>query len=196
MDNPWAIALVTVVAVVVVVFVGLLLLGGGSFSRVGLALRACLRVLTNAPFAEKITPLLAPPEAKPARPPKPSGVPLRLLAVLQRDGRLVDFLMEDIQAYPDQQIGEAVREIHRDCQAVLKKHLTLGPVLPQSEGGDAEVPAGFDPSAVRLTGNVTGQPPFRGTLKHAGWRVREIRLNPPPEGQDEFVLMPAEIELP
>jgi hypothetical protein len=116
--------------------------------------------------------------------------------LLQREGRLLDFLLENIQAYPDEQIGAAVRDIHRQAQAALKEHLVLEPVLSQSEGAAVEVPAGFDPSAVRLTGNVTGQPPFKGTLQHHGWRVKEIKLAAPPEGQDEFVLMPAEVELP
>src|SRR5207237_10017492 len=127
---------------------------------------------------------------------RPSGAPLRLLALLQREGRLVDFLLEDIQAYPDSQIGAAVRDIHRHCQAALKEHLDLSPIMPQSEGNRVEVPPGFDPSAIRLTGNVSGQPPFHGTLQHHGWRVRELKLAPPPEGQDEFVLQPAEVELP
>jgi hypothetical protein len=68
--------------------------------------------------------------------------------------------------------------------------------MSQAEGDDVTVPAGFDPSAIRLTGNVTGQPPFNGKLQHRGWRVKELKLAAPPEGQDEFVLMPAEVELP
>ncbi len=134
----------------------------------------------------------APPAASSSR---PSAEPLRLLGVLQRDARLLDFLMEDIRAYGDEDVGRAVREIHGKCQATLQKHLLLEPVLPQKEEEAVAVPAGFDPSAIRLTGNVTGQPPFSGTLKHAGWRVRELKLAPPPEGQDEFVLMPAEVHL-
>ncbi len=132
---------------------------------------------------------------KPAVPPKPSAEPLRLLAVLQRDGRLLDFLMEDIRAYGDEDVGRAVREIHSKCQALLHKHLVLEPVLPEKEEDRVTIPAGFDPAAIRLTGNVTGRPPFSGTLKHAGWRVREIKLGPPPEGQDEFIVMPAEVQL-
>lgn len=133
---------------------------------------------------------------KPAEPPKPSGAPLRLLALLQREGRLLDFLMEDVQAYNDAQIGAAVRDIHRTCRKALQDHLVLEPVLPDAEGADVTVPNGFDPAAIRLTGNVTGQPPFRGALRHHGWRVRQIKLGPPPSGQDEFVLQPAEVELP
>src|SRR5262245_5534402 len=131
-------------------------------------------------------------EKKPA---KPSGAPLRLLALLQREGRLLDFLMEDISGANDQQIGFGVREIHRNCQGALKKALELIPVLPQEQDADVTVAAGFDPSAIRLTGNVAGQPPFHGKLKHPGWRVKNMKLAAPPEGVDEFVLMPAEVEM-
>jgi hypothetical protein len=133
---------------------------------------------------------------KSAGPPKPSGAPLRLLGLLQREGRLLDFLMEDVQAYNDAQIGAAVRDIHRTCRKALQDHLVLEPVLNDAEGAEVTVPVGFDPAAVRLTGNVTGQPPFRGSLRHHGWHVREIKLAPPLSGQNEFVLQPAEVELP
>jgi hypothetical protein len=128
-------------------------------------------------------------------PPRPSGAPLRLLTLLQREGRLLDFLMEDIQALPDAQIGAGVRQIHADCRKALQEHLGLAPVRAEAEGSAVTVPPGFDPSAVRLTGNVTGQPPFTGTLRHPGWRVTEIKLAPPAAGQDEFVVQPAEVEL-
>jgi hypothetical protein len=137
----------------------------------------------------------APPPPPPPEPVRPSAEPLRLLALLQREGRLLDFLMEDIQDYPDAQIGAAVRDIHRQCRDVLREHLVLEKVLPQAEETQVSVPAGFDPSAIRLTGNVTGQPPFLGTLKHAGWRAKEWKLPAPPQGQDACVLMPAEVEL-
>ena len=136
----------------------------------------------------------APPKEE-KKPTKPSGAPLRLLALLQREGRLIDFFMEDISSASDQQIGFGVREIHRNCQAALKKALELAPVLPQEQDADVTVPAGFDPSAIRLTGNVAGQPPFSGKLKHPGWRVKSMKVAAPPEGVDEFVLMPAEVEM-
>lgn len=189
-------ALATLASVVVLLFLILLIIGGGRLGRLGLAFRSFQRTLRDAVFAEKLGPLLGPGEAKPQSAAKPSGAPLRLLGLLQREGRLLDFLLEDIQAYPDQQIGAAVRDIHRQCQSAIKEHLVLEPVLPQSEGASIDVPPGFDPSAIRLVGNVTGQPPFKGTLQHHGWRVKELKLGAPPEGQDEFVLMPAEVELP
>ncbi len=196
MDQPLIVSLVTIGGTLVVIGVVIFLLGGGDGSRVGLACRAFGRALRDPLFAQKLAPLLAAPTPEEPGPPKPSGAPLRFLALLQRDGRLLDFLLEDIQAHPDAQIAAAVRDIHRHCQAALKEHLALEPVLPRVEGETVEIAAGFDPSAIRLTGNVTGQPPFRGTLQHHGWRVKEIKLAPPPEGQDELVLMPAEVELP
>jgi hypothetical protein len=134
--------------------------------------------------------VVAPPE-----PLKPSGEPLRLLALLQRDGRLLDFLLEDVQGYNDAQIGSAVRDIHRSCRKTLEDHVTLKPILAGEEGATVTVPSGFDPSAIRLTGNVTGQPPFTGTLRHHGWRANEVKLAKPPAGADPFVVQPAEVEL-
>jgi len=188
--------LCTVVGIFIIYLLSLVVIGGGSFRRIRLALGTEWRTLRDRKFAEKVETLLAPAKAKPPEAAKPSAAPVRLLALLQREGRLLDFLMEDIQSYRDQDIGAAVRDIHRDCHTALKQHLVLQPVLAQEEGKSVEIAEGFDPSAVRLTGNVTGQPPFRGTLKHRGWRVQEIKLPPAPQGQDEWVLMPAEVELP
>jgi hypothetical protein len=196
LKEPWVIVILTVLALIVLRILVVLVLSGGDFRRIGVVIRSSWRALRDPAFADQVRRLLSPPPKKEEGPPKPSGVPLRLLALLQRDGRLLDFLLEDIQAYPDAQVGAAVRDIHRQCQAAVKEHLVLQPVLPQAEGNTVEVPPGFDPSAIRLTGNVTGQPPFRGTLRHHGWRVQELKLAPPPEGQDELVVMPAEVELP
>jgi hypothetical protein len=166
---------------------------GGDFKTYRTGQDIAARIKRDPDFAAKIEALLAPP--RPPEPLKPSGEPLRLLALLQREGRLLDFLLEDIQAATDEQIGAGVREIHRGCHKALAEHLVLGPVLQGAEGGEVEVPAGFNPSAIVLVGNVTGQPPFRGTLRHPGWRVNEIKLAKPAEGQDEFVVQPAEVEL-
>ena len=170
--------------------------GGFSLARLGLAVRAYFKVLGSAEVAKKVEPLIAPVAPEPAKAPKLSGEPLRLLALLQREGRLLDFLLEDISAAADEQVGAGVRDIHKKSQAVLKEHLTLEPVLAGQEEATVEVAAGFDPSAVRLTGNVTGQPPFKGVLKHHGWRAKAYKLPAPPTGVDELVVAPAEVELP
>jgi Domain of unknown function (DUF2760) len=168
---------------------------GGSalmYAAIGIVVGVIIGIVVGKMLAGRTPPAPAPP---PPAPPKPSGAPLRLLALLQREGRLLDFLMEDVQGYQDAQIGAAVRDIHRNCRKALQDHLVLEPVLKESEGASVTVPAGFDPSAIRLTGNVTGQPPFTGTLQHHGWRVKELKLAAPPTGQDEFVVQPAEVEL-
>src|SRR5688572_27523791 len=122
------------------------------------------------------------------------GDALRLLAVLQRDGRLLDFLGEDITDYDDAQIGAAVRDIHRDCKKAIEKYVDLAPVLDDAEGASTTVPAGFDPGKIRLTGNVKGHPPFRGTVAHKGWKAKEVRV-PPADPGAEMIIAPAEVEL-
>ena len=196
LNHPAVFVAIGIAASLVVYCLFILLISGGSVRRIRQAMRCEWRALRDKTFEQKVLPLLAPPVAKEEKPAKPSGAPLRLLALLQREGRLLDFLLEDIQSYTDGDVGAAVRDIHRKCQAALKEHLVLEPVVTQPEQAIVDIPSGFDPSAVRLTGNVTGQPPFRGTLQHHGWRVRELKLAPAPEGQDEFILMPAEVELP
>jgi hypothetical protein len=170
----------------------------GSVGRAFLGLSVAGRASADPAFAAKLDELMdaasAPP--KPTEPPKPSGEPLRLLALLQSEARLVDFLMEDISGANDAQVGQAVRDIHRKAQQAIKQHLTIEAVLPQTEGEQVTVQPGFDPSAVRVVGNVTGQPPFTGELQHPGWKVKDIRLPSRAEGQDLFVLQPAEVQLP
>ena len=120
---------------------------------------------------------------------------VQLLAVLQREGRLLDFLQEDIDAYPDAQIGAAVRNIHRGCKKALAEHVPVEPVLREPEDARVRVDAGFDPSRIKLTGNVVGEPPFTGTLKHHGWRIARVVLPSSTAATDPSVVAPAEVEL-
>jgi hypothetical protein len=119
-----------------------------------------------------------------------------MLALLQRDGRLIDFFSEDITAYQDAQIGAAVRELHANCRKALEQYVKLEPILAGEEDRPVTVDAGFDPSSIKLIGNVTGQPPLRGLLRHRGWRVTEVKL-PPMALQDSgrSVVAPAEVEI-
>mgnify|MGYP000881520052 CR=1 FL=1 len=119
-----------------------------------------------------------------------------LLAVLQREGRLVDFLQEPIDAYPDAQVGAAVREIHRDTRQALDRIFGLKPALPANEGAEQQVPPGYDPARIRLVGQVTGNPPYRGTVVHPGWEATRCEL-PDWTGSDASarVVAPAEIEI-
>ena len=121
---------------------------------------------------------------------------LLLLGLLQREGRLVDFLRESLEQHADAAIGAAVRDVHRGCRKVLDEHVRLEPVMPGSEDGPVVVPRGFDPAEVRLIGKATGEPPFRGTLVHHGWRAIDVRLPTLSDGVDRRVLAPAEVRLP
>jgi hypothetical protein len=167
---------------------------GGDFAKHRQAHEIGQRWLSDEKFQEAVSKALAPPPPPP--PPKPSPEPILLLTLMQREGRLIDFLMENVEDTDDRKLGEGVRSIHKACQKILKEHLEMEPILKAEEKSTVEVPVGFDPSAIRLTGNVTGSPPFRGTLEHPGWRVTKIKVNKPPEGQDPFVVHPAEVELP
>jgi hypothetical protein len=120
---------------------------------------------------------------------------LLLLASLQREGRLLDFLMEKIDGYGDDQVGAAVRGIHAGCKKTLAEALTVDAVLPGAEESAVTLDAGFDAKAIRLTGNVRGSPPFTGTLKHHGWRAKPKRSFVAPDGADAAVVQPAEVEL-
>jgi hypothetical protein len=120
---------------------------------------------------------------------------VQMLALLQRDGSLVDFLTEDVSPYPDAQLGAAVRSIHTSCRQVLDRYFKLQPVLDSEEDQPVTVPAGFDPAAIKLVGNVTGEPPLRGMLRHRGWRVAEVNLPSLPQGAGRAIVAPAEVEL-
>jgi hypothetical protein len=118
-----------------------------------------------------------------------------VLGLLQREGRLIDFLQEDVASFSDAEIGAAARVVHAGSRKVLSQYLTLEPVLKDSEGASVTVPVGFNPERIRLTGNVTGQPPFRGALKHHGWVASAIRLPAPSATLDPRIIAPAEVEL-
>jgi len=121
---------------------------------------------------------------------------LRLLAILQQEGRFVDFIQEDIATYDDAQVGAAVRSIHAGCRKVLAEHLALERLYTADEGSTVSVEKGFDPSSIHLSGNVTGEPPFRGTLQHGGWRATRLSLPEAPSGADAQIIAPAEVEIP
>ena len=169
----------------------------GAPLLVGLLLLLTLpRLITAGEVIKEEKPAQATIEPKKTPPPKPTtDAAVQFLGLLQREGRLVDFLREDIQPYDDGQIGAAVRAIHEGCRQILSEHITLEPVLSGNEGDEVTVPADFDPSAIRLTGNVTGEPPFRGTLRHAGWRAKQVKLPAQPTGQDAKIVAPAEVEI-
>ena len=145
--------------------------------------------------------------ALPAQEPKPAPEPdlpqapdetaaIQILAILQRKGRLIDFLQEDLTGYEDAQIGAAVRTIHEGCNEALAETVDLVPVFQASEGSTVTIEPGFDSHAIRLVGSVTEDPPFSGILRHKGWRAASISL---PErtgdSEDKMIITAAEVEV-
>ncbi len=173
--------------------------------RIYLAFLCFFRILFGRPLPAEVVPLPpapAPPEpAKlpaPAPPPRKADVTpgaLQLLALLQREGRLVDFLNESIDAYDDASIGAAVRDIHKGCRKVLAEHFGVVPVMDAEENEAVTIDAGFDPARIRLVGNVAGPGPFKGTLRHHGWRAAKVTLPALNDGVDTTIVAPAEVEL-
>ena len=120
---------------------------------------------------------------------------LHLLSVLQREGRLVDFLSEDLTPYEDSQIGAAIRAIHESCKKTVEKYIGLEPVVQQAEGASYQVAPGFDPATIKLTGNVAGTPPLEGVVRHKGWRADRLELPTLSGRRDDRIIAPAEIEI-
>ncbi len=120
---------------------------------------------------------------------------LRLLAMFQREGRLVDFLRQDVAAFDDADIGAAARVVHSGARKALSDHCELERCRSEDEGSTVTVAEGYDPAAVKLTGEVTGKPPFKGVLRHGGWRATSIKLPEVVGAHDAQVIAPAEVEL-
>jgi hypothetical protein len=174
--------------------------------RVLLAFACFFRVLFQRDFADQASHLGAAPKpdplpaATPPREPLPDTLPpadgaLELLRLLQRDGRLVDFLEQDVAQFPDADIGAAARVVHEGCRQALRKLGTVEALRAEEEGARVSIEEGFSPDLVKLTGNVVGAPPFSGLLRHRGWRLRSFSLPTPTRAVDPTVIAPAEVEL-
>ena len=185
--------------------------------RIWLAIRVFFLVLFDGLTAQKVQAALSDATeneaaASPAKPPKPTpAVPapskpkaaaparseaITLLATLQREARLVDFLQEKLDDYSDDQIGAAVRDVQRDSAAVLERLFALQPLSKETEGAELEIPTGFDAARFQLVGNLTGQPPFKGHLVHHGWLATRCEL-PVWSGSESAakIVAPTEVEL-
>ncbi len=123
---------------------------------------------------------------------------LQLLGILQRDARLVDFLMEDIGAYSDDQVGAAVRTLHEQCGAVLKRCFTLTPVIDGVEGvyTKSEAAGAHAKQGLKFIGNVPaeGRAPG-GILRHKGWKAADVDLPKVSPAVNLSIISPAEIEV-
>ncbi len=173
-------------------------------TRLWFAWLCFFRVLFDSAFAQRAwaARALAPaPTPAPAVTPTPAVTPasptaaLQLLALLQREGRLVDFLEQDIATFSDADVGAAARVVHDGCRKALRAHATIEPLRDEPEGARITLPPGFDASAVKLIGDVQGAPPYTGELRHRGWRAAKLELPALLGNHEAPVLAPAEVEL-
>jgi hypothetical protein len=181
-------------------------------TRLWFAWACFFRVLLDGAFAARAfqaqtAPRLSagPPRASDAPEPRPSvrpsveppgtGPALQLLALFQREGRFVDFLEQDIASFNDGEIGAVARVVHEGCRKALHEHAELSPVRAEEEGTAVTLQAGFNPSEVKLSGNLSGSAPYKGVLRHRGWRASQVKLPAAVTGHDASVIAPAEIEL-
>ncbi|HYG98235.1 MAG TPA: DUF2760 domain-containing protein [Terriglobales bacterium] len=181
----------------------------GFWKRVGFAFRSFSSILFHGEVPEDVarevlkpelpsgataeiavTTVIEEPEAE------PSDGAVQMLALLQRDGRLIDFLSEDVAPYPDVQLGAAVRTVHQSCREVLERYFKLEPIFSSEEDQLITLQPGFDPAMVKLIGNVSSGPPMTGVLRHRGWQVKEANLPSLPRGSGRKVVAPAEVEVP
>lgn len=178
----------------------------GFSARVSYAFRCFFSILFSGVIPHEIACQLGfvPVETTPAAKPTPDEETqvesfdraVQMLSLLQRDGRLVDFLAEDVSPYPDSQLGAAVRTVHTSCRQALDRYVKLEPIISSEEDQPVMVATGFDPAAVKLIGNVVGEPPIKGLLRHRGWRVKEMSLPSLPQGTGRQIVAPAEVEVP
>ncbi len=172
-------------------------------SRVSSAFRSFFSILFSGILPEDIAAEFGfiKPLPEPVKPveelPKASDGALQMLHILQRDARLIDFLMEDITSYSDDQIGAAVRTLHADSKASLVRHVTLAPAIDGVEGTFQKMDSGKtpNPSRIKLIGNVpaNGKVPG-GTLRHRGWIAASVNL-PALGKEDVTAIAPAELEV-
>lgn len=128
-------------------------------------------------------PMVAPaPAIQPAAPPKPmppaaepGSEALMLLSLLQEKGRFVDFVMDDIAAYTNDQVGAAARVVHQGCREVVLEAFSPLPVSP-IENARITLEPGYDAGEFRLVGRVSASPPFPVKVTHKGWRARHVKL--------------------
>ena len=171
--------------------------------RVTLAISAWFSIIGSGELPDDVKAALVTtpvPPATPTPPPTPAAAAdpghraTQLLALLQRDGRLIDFLMEDLSGYGDAQIGAAVRDVHAGSRQALQRYFTLQPVLDDEEGGAVTVEEGLDAARIKVVGNITGQLPLRGILRHRGWEATRVAL-PPLPASGQSIVAPAELEV-
>ena len=166
-----------------------------SYGVIGMAILALVASLLGARKVSEPERVQAAAPAMASKGPQAEADVLTFLGLLQEKGRLIDFLMDDVTSYSDAQVGAAARVVHQGCKTVLDEHCAIEPVCTEAEGTVVALPEGYSASDFQLTGNVTGEPPFEGTLIHQGWRSSKVKLPRVLESDSLPNIAPAQIEL-
>ena len=181
------------------------------WSRIWLSWAIGLRILFDGRFAAKVSrlhaahsapeagqqdslPAVAQPEPRSAGARSSAEGALQLLALLQREGRFVDFVQQDVASFGDADIGAAARVVHEGCRRAIRAHARIVSVRNEAEGASLTLERATED--VKLVGNVAGSAPFRGVLRHRGWRIEELTLPTVVGAHDAALVAPAELELP
>jgi len=179
-------------------------------SRLLLSWVTSFRILFDGRFAARVAQLSdegtrsepAEPAELPARAPQPAppktvaaspDAALQLLTLLQREGRFIDFVQQDVATFGDADIGAAARVVHEGCRRALAAHARVVSVRSEPEGSALTLQQASED--VKLVGNVAGSAPYRGVLRHRGWRIEELKLPTVVGAHDPALVAPAELEL-
>jgi Domain of unknown function (DUF2760) len=170
-----------------------------SEATLAIAILVLIGVFTSRQKAPPRKPAVEPVRPAPTQP-EASGANAEIvhfLAMLQERGRLVDFLMDDINPYSDAQVGAAARVVHAGCRGILQEHFSINPVRTEQEGSMVQVPAGYSADEYRLVGKIVGSAPFSGMLVHRGWKTDMVKLPQLLRGTADQLpaIAPAEVEV-
>jgi hypothetical protein len=167
----------------------------GRFAARVAELREAEQRPSALPASAPTAPAPAPVVAALVVPPATSSADgaLQLLSLLQREGRFVDFVEQEVAAFSDADIGAAARVVHEGCRRALHAHARVVSVRSEAEGAQLTLERASED--VKLVGNVAGSAPFRGILRHRGWRVEQLTLPKLVGSHDAQVVAPAELEL-
>ena len=161
-----------------------------SFSqRLKAFFTGALQVETETPKAE------APEKKSPApSPTNKTNEAQQTLVLLQKHARLIDFIHENIDDYSDEEVGAGARIVHQGCQKVFKDYIQIEPLNAQEEESAITLEENFNAQEIKLTGNISGAAPFKGTLVHRGWKIKHLNL-PTSNDQNTHIIAPAEVAL-
>jgi Domain of unknown function (DUF2760) len=121
---------------------------------------------------------------------------LILLEMLQREARFIDLTQESLDAYSNEQVGAAARNVLRDVSQTLKRCFAIEAASSISEGEKIAVPVEYSPVEYQISGNIANAAPINGSVVHRGWKATKCEL-PVWSGDAAHIwqLAPTEVEV-